>query len=76
MPSFYLDLYNGRGQSEVDFLNGAVVRSGLQMGIPTPINRWLNETLIGMTNGTISKDEFRRDPQKLLSTMARLTSGG
>ena len=76
MPSFHLDLYNGRGQSEVDYLNGAVVRSGLEIGVPTPLNRWLNETLIGMTNGTISKDEFRRNPQKFLSAMARVTSGG
>ena len=28
MPSFHIDLYSGRGQSEVDYLHGAIVREG------------------------------------------------
>ena len=27
MPSFHIDLHSGRGKSEVDYLNGAVVKS-------------------------------------------------
>ena len=44
MPSFHIDLYAGRKQSEVEFLNGAVVRAGERLGISTPINRILTET--------------------------------
>ena len=53
MPSFHIDLHSGRGQSEVDWLNGAVVRFGAQVGVPTPVNRLLNDTLLRLTAGKI-----------------------
>ncbi len=34
MPSFHIDLYSGRGQSEVEYLHGAIVREGKARGIP------------------------------------------
>lgn len=48
MPSLHIDLHGGRGKTEVDYLNGAVVRFGLRLGVPTPINRVLNETLLAL----------------------------
>jgi 2-dehydropantoate 2-reductase len=27
--------------TEIEFLNGAVVREGLRLGVPTPVNAWL-----------------------------------
>jgi 2-dehydropantoate 2-reductase len=76
MPSFHLDLYSGRGQSEVNYLNGAVVRFGEKWGVPTPINRWLNETLMGMADGTIARDFYAHDPQKFLAAIAGSKTGG
>lgn len=52
MPSLHIDLHSGKGRSEVDWLNGAVVRAGEKSGIPTPVNRYLNETLQGMISGS------------------------
>jgi 2-dehydropantoate 2-reductase len=69
MPSFYIDLHSGRGQSEVDYLNGAVVRYGDRLGIPTPANRLLNETLLALTRGEILLEDFERQPEALLSRM-------
>jgi 2-dehydropantoate 2-reductase len=66
MPSFHVDLHSGRGASEVDYLNGAVVRFGKKLFIPTPINTFLNETLMGMSGGTIAKDLYTHNPDKLL----------
>jgi 2-dehydropantoate 2-reductase len=66
MPSFHIDLYSGRKQSEVDFLNGAVVRLGRQAGIATPANQLLNETLLRLTRGDLPLDAFSRQPEKLL----------
>ncbi len=66
MPSFHIDLHSGRGKSEVDFLNGAVVRAGEKFHILTPSNRWLDTTLLGMVSGTIPMNQFRRDPVKFL----------
>jgi 2-dehydropantoate 2-reductase len=71
MPSFHLDLHGGRGLSEVDYLNGAVVRFGNKLGIPTPINRWLNETLMGMAGGRIAKDLYAQNPAKFLAAIAQ-----
>ena len=64
MPSFYLDLISGRGKSEVDYLNGAVVRYGDKVGIPTPINRALNDTLLALTCGQLPPDSFAHQPDK------------
>ena len=67
MPSFHIDLHSGRGQSEVDWLNGAVVRYGEKFGVPTPVNRALNNTLLAITRGEIPLAEFGRQPEKLLA---------
>jgi 2-dehydropantoate 2-reductase len=66
MPSFHIDLHAGRGQSEVNYLNGAVVRAGEKLGIPTPVNRLLNQTLLDLTHGKQDMQAFAGQPHKLL----------
>ena len=66
MPSFYIDLHSGRAKSEVDYLNGAVVRFGKQKAVLTPVNELLNRTLLELTNGELPRDTFARNPDKLL----------
>ena len=66
MPSFYLDLHAGRRQSEVDFLNGAVVRFGQKAGVSTPVNRALNETLLALASGQIQMETYSHQPGKWL----------
>lgn len=67
MPSFHIDLHNGRGRSEVDYLHGAVVRAGRQCNVPTPVNKVLTQTLLALTNKEIPLEEFAHKPGKLLS---------
>jgi 2-dehydropantoate 2-reductase len=69
MPSFYIDLHGGRGITEVDYLNGAVVRFGDKYGIPTPVNRMLNETLQGVTAGELDLERFSHQPDVLLERL-------
>jgi len=69
MPSFHIDLYSGRPQSEVEFLHGAVVCEGKARGIPTPVNKVLTETLLALTNKEIPLEEFAGKPEKLLSKL-------
>lgn len=69
MPSFHIDLRAGRGKSEVDYLNGAVVRAGAKLGIPTPVNRLLTDTLVALTNGESSMDSFSHQPEKWLALL-------
>jgi 2-dehydropantoate 2-reductase len=66
MPSFHIDLYAGRGQSEVGYLNGAVARRGQQAGVPTPVNRLLTDTLLALTRGEIPLETYALQPGKLL----------
>jgi 2-dehydropantoate 2-reductase len=70
MPSFHIDLHSGRGQSEVEFLHGAVVRAGEKAGIPTPVNKVLTETLMSLTRKDVPLEEYAHQPQKLLSILS------
>lgn len=70
MPSFHVDLRSGRGQTEVDYLNGAVVRFGDRLDIPIPVNRLLNETLLDLTSGRLPIDAFDHHPERLLERFA------
>lgn len=69
MPSFHIDLHSGRGKCEVDYLNGAVVRQGEQLGIPTPVNRLLNSTLLALVQGKLPRDTYVHQPDKLLKEL-------
>lgn len=61
-PSLLLDLRRAKGRSEVGDLNGAVVRAGAQVGVPTPINRALTETLTGLTEGRLDWADVHCQP--------------
>jgi 2-dehydropantoate 2-reductase len=67
MPSFHIDLYGGQSRSEVDYLNGAVVKFGKQLGINTPVNQGLTEILDELASGKTEKSEYADRPEKLLS---------
>jgi 2-dehydropantoate 2-reductase len=71
MPSFHIDLHNGRGKSEVEYLHGAVVRAGEKYNIPTPVNRVLTEVLMSLTNKAVPLEEFEHQPWKLLDRINR-----
>ena len=71
MPSFYIDMKSGRGQTEVDALSGAVVRYGEQLGVPTPVNHLLCETLQGLASGALPLSDYARNPEKLLKSLRR-----
>ncbi len=74
MPAFYLDLRAGRKQNEIVFLNGAVVRYGEQYGIPTPVNRFLTETVMAMVEDRLPMTEYDHQPEKLILAISRALS--
>ncbi len=67
MPSLHVDLHAGRARSEVGWLHGAVARHGAQLGVPTPVNRALTETLEALHRGTLRVEDFRRRPDALVN---------
>lgn len=66
MPSLHIDLYGGRSKSEVDYLNGAVVRAGKLIGMDTPVNTLLADTLTKLVVGSEQKEKFDHHPEALL----------
>lgn len=62
MPSLHIDLYNKRQNSEVTILNGAVIRFGERYGVPTPVNRFLHDTLIALIQGKLPLNTYWRNP--------------
>ncbi len=66
MPSFFLDLEHGKDQSEVDALNGAVVRQAEKLDLPHPVNQFLRSILLKIHSGKILRDEFKHQPDKLV----------
>lgn len=69
MPSFHGDLHSGKGKSEVDQLNGAVVRAGREAGCPTPVNELLSRTLTALLKGRENLDTYRHHPRALLDKL-------
>jgi len=64
-PSLHLDLLRGRARSEVEYLNGAVVRAARRLNLPVPVNRVLYELLIGIARGEIAWETYRGRPDRL-----------
>lgn len=69
MPSLHMDLHAGKEKNEVIYLNGAVVREGKKLGVPTPVNALLNRTLLGLATGELSIENYARQPQRFLSQL-------
>jgi 2-dehydropantoate 2-reductase len=71
MPSLQMDLAAGQRQSEVTYLNGAVVRQGMNLGVSTPVNYLLTDTLDKLFKGVLLWDDFRGKPEALLALYER-----
>lgn len=68
LPSFHIDLHNGQ-PTEVNWLNGAVVRQGTEVGVPTPVNQLLTQTLEDLSAGRQSRMAYQQQPGKLLDLL-------
>ena len=66
-PSLCMDLAGRRAKSEVQFLNGAVVRQGEKVGIATPVNRSLTDTLLSIAGGEEPWERYQGNPQALMA---------
>ncbi|MCW5878317.1 MAG: 2-dehydropantoate 2-reductase [Anaerolineales bacterium] len=69
MPSLHIDLYNGRGRSEVAWLNGAVARTGERLGIATPVNAFLSQTLSQLLLDNPAHNPYKNNPQAYLDAI-------
>jgi len=67
MPSFHIDLMSGREQNEVTYHNGAVADAGQVAGLPTPVNKALNDILTRIAKKEIDYQIFNGRPKYLVS---------
>jgi 2-dehydropantoate 2-reductase len=67
MPSLYLDLEQGRGRTEVAWLNGAVVRAAQAVDLPVPANLALWQSLAAAAQGAEARSPFRNRPDILIA---------
>ena len=65
MPSLHVDLYRGKRHSEIDELNGVVVRAGARLNIPTPANALLFETFKDLQSGRAARSDWRHQADRL-----------
>jgi 2-dehydropantoate 2-reductase len=72
MPSFHIDLYQGRGKSEVGYLNGAVVRYAEKCGLQAPVNQFLTETLTQLTNKDLPLSTYANNPDRYYQEFTQL----
>ncbi len=55
--------------AEVEYLNGAVVRAGRELGVPVPANALIHRTLTAMKQGTIPRHAYADNPHGLLAPL-------
>ncbi|RMF37689.1 MAG: ketopantoate reductase family protein [Chloroflexi bacterium] len=75
-PSLLIEMRRGRRRTEVEDLNGAVVHWGAQVGLETPVNRALAETLSRLAEGRITWDQIRHRPETLLAVVEGMAGRG
>jgi len=71
LPILAEDLLRGRPESEVEQLNGEVVRHALQSGMHAPVNQALHDTLNGIVQGTILPEQYYRNKRAYLATIQK-----
>jgi 2-dehydropantoate 2-reductase len=65
MPSLHIDLHGGKTKSEIGWLNGAVVARGKEVGVATPVNALLTETVTALIGNRAGQAAWRGQTIKL-----------
>lgn len=65
LPSLHIDLHSNKGKSEVRWLNGAVMEKGKTVGVATPVNAALTETLLRLVVHPEERADWQGAHQRL-----------
>jgi len=76
LPSLHIDLHSGKPHSEIGWLNGAVVRQGEQVGVPTRVNRLLTDTLTQLIGDPRQQITWRGNIALLAASAKEYTQRG
>jgi 2-dehydropantoate 2-reductase len=70
-PSLLVDMRNGRAQSEIDELNGAIMKAGKTSKVPTPVNAALVGIVHDLLEKKVDRAEWRRNIDQLVKLTGR-----
>lgn len=73
MPSLYIDIEQGKKNSEIDVVNGAIKVLGERTGEKTPFNSFICNLLHSILEGKIPRNKYRNNPKLLLEDMLSQT---
>ena len=76
MPSFYYDLQNDKGKTEVIYHNGAIAKAGKTLGIPTPVNAAYNDLLVALINHEENWEDYNGKPKALVEVIRHYQASG
>jgi 2-dehydropantoate 2-reductase len=69
LPSLHIDLHQGKRKSEIGWLNGAVVERGKAVGVPTPVNAMLTETVASLLGNTAQQAAWKGNVARLVDAL-------
>lgn len=69
LPSLHIDLHQGKGKSEIGWLNGAIVEQGKRAGMATPVNTLLTETVIMLMENPDQQAAWKGNVTRLVSLL-------
>lgn len=72
-PSLRLEMQRPRPESEIHWLNGAVVSQAAALGLKAPANAFLTDILSAILEGRISWDIYRHHPQRFVEAFREAT---
>lgn len=70
-PSLWLDIERGRTTTEIDWLNGAVARVGAELGVPTPVNARLADTIRRTMIDSELRTDLSANPRRLAHALGQ-----
>ena len=69
-PSLLLDVRSGKGNTEIDALNGAVSCAGATLGVPAPVNMAFAKIADAVARDAGLRDTYRDNPRALIDAVA------
>lgn len=69
LPSLLIEMRRGSGKSEIQDLNGAIVRAAAEINIPTPVNKILTTTLLLLIHNPNQRELWREQPTRLAAVI-------
>jgi 2-dehydropantoate 2-reductase len=69
LPSLHIDLHQGKRKSEIGWLNGAIVERGRSLGVATPVNAMLTDTVISLMGDPHQQALWKGNVEKLATLL-------